>query len=227
MLARQRAQFANREEIPRGVGQVGEGDHPCTRCDRLPERPHVVVGPGMRAQRLDFAHGVSETPALGLPRQVVAGMVVAHDHDFVALAQLQAGRHPVVGLAGVARDEDLLRRDPEELGQAVAGGLLHAVHLAAEAGHRLAVHALGVVVDRPQGARGRRAQVGRVHHRQFGWHEELGAHLVPVHRPARAAASGGRPGRRPARETFEGGMAEQGRRSSCGEEAGEIASIHG
>ena len=193
--ARQGAQLAHGEEVACCVGEVGEGDHPRARRDGLPERLHIVVGPGVRARRLDLAHRVAEALPLGLPGEVVAGVVVAHDHDFVALPQLQAGRHPVVGLAGVAGDQDLLGGDAQEFGQAVARGLLHAVHFAAEARHRLAVHALRVVIHGLQGARGRRAQVGRVHHRQLGRHEEAGPHFLPVHGAGGPGLAGERRGR--------------------------------
>ena len=227
VLPRQRAQLARGEEIADGVGQVGEGDHAGIRRDGLAERLHVEVGSGVRAPGFDLAHRVAEALALGLPGEVVAGVVVAHDHDFVALSQLEPGRHPVVGFAGVAGDEDLLGGDAQEISQAVAGRLLHPAHGVPEARHRLAVHPLRVVVDRLQGARGRRAQVGRVHDGQLGRHEETRADLVPIHHLARSGAPGERCGTQLAPKPLHGGMGEEGSRSSGGEESCEITAVHG
>ena len=47
-------------------------------------------------------------------------MVVAEDDDLVAGLEIEAVRHQVVRLAGVARDDDFFRRHPEELGQRLA-----------------------------------------------------------------------------------------------------------
>ena len=44
-------------------------------------------------------------------------MVVGEDDDLVARLQIEAVRDEVVALARVPRDDDLLRRDAEELGE--------------------------------------------------------------------------------------------------------------
>src|SRR5438093_8852486 len=99
----------------------------------------------------------SEAPplALVLPGCVVARVVVGEDHHFVAGFQVDAVRDRVVRLARVARDDDLLGRDPEEFGQRLTRRFLPCGELPSVLPRRVGVHVLGDVVERLQYRRAR------------------------------------------------------------------------
>ena len=120
VLARQRAQLLGGEEIADRARQVREGQDLRLRRDRLLVGVDVVLHPGVRIDLRDLDHGEAEPLRLFLPRRQVARVVVVKDDDLVAGLQIEAARDHVVGLAGVAGDDDLFRRDAQERGERLA-----------------------------------------------------------------------------------------------------------
>ena len=121
--ASRRTDLLGREQVADGVGEMREGEDLGARRQRLAERVDVVLGAGVRVLLLDDADRKPEPLRLFLPRLVVAGVVVAEDDDLVASLEVQAVRHEVVRFAGVARDDDLFRRDAQKLGERLARAL--------------------------------------------------------------------------------------------------------
>src|SRR4029453_9931682 len=93
--------------------------------------------------------------------------------DFVSGAQVKTGGHKVTRLAGIARDHDLLRTYPEEIGQLAWGGFLDIEQARAKSRSRLAIELARRLVHRFKHGRRRRAQVGGVQDRNARWHDEL------------------------------------------------------
>ncbi len=137
----------------------------------------------MRVDLGDVPDGVSEPLSLGLPRSIVARMVVGEYEDLVAGPQVESARDPVVRLARVAGDEDLVRADAQVRRQELPGSLLPPPDLAAVAGDGLPVQALGElphgIEDEGRGG----AEVRRVHDRELSRHHELFPHALPVYGP--------------------------------------------
>ena len=161
------------------AGQVGEGDEPGPRRDRAGERLLVVAGARMRVLLLDRHHRVAEALRLLAPGVEVARVIVGMDEDLVAGLQIEAVRDEVVRLTGVAGDDDLVRRRPQELGQGPARLLLLRIQPRPVVGGRIHVHAARLARQRLEHRPGRRAQVRGVHHRQVRRHDELLADALP------------------------------------------------
>ena len=106
-------------------------------------------------------------------------MVVGGEQHFVAGLEVDAGGHEVVRLAGVAGDDDLLRRDAQELGEQLARVLAAVAQLGAVVLRRILIHVLRHPVHRLEHRAGRGTQVGGVQHRQLFRHDELIADADP------------------------------------------------
>ena len=115
-----RADLLGREEVANGVGEMRKGEDlgPCRH--RLAERVDVVIGPWMRVLLLDDTHRETKPLRLFHPRLVVAGMVVAEDHDLVSSFELQAVGHEVVRFARVTCNDDFFGRHAQKSGERLA-----------------------------------------------------------------------------------------------------------
>jgi len=201
---------------------VHERHHPRARGDGALERLEVGIESRVRVDLLDLADAVAEALAPGLPGLIVGGVVVREDQHLVARAEVEATRDPVVGLAGVTGEKDLLGGGSQVAGDQLASLLPGLEHLASVGGEWLAVQPFLVRSKRLQDAGRCGAKVGGIQHRDPGRHQELRPHRVPVHgSPAQGA---GRQRRWPDRP--KGGMPEQRGRAADGEQTRELAAIH-
>ena len=123
-LAGQGAQLLGGKQVADRARQVRKGQHLGSRGDRLGVGGDVVLHTRMRVYLRDGDDREAEALGLLSPRHQVAGMVVGKDDHLVAGLEIEATRDHVVGFAGVARDDDLFRRDPQEGGERLAGVLL-------------------------------------------------------------------------------------------------------
>ena len=135
---------------PTVLRQVGHRHHLGARRDRLGEGVDVVLGAGMRVLLRHDHHREAEALRLLLPRGQVARVVVLVQQHLVAGLEVQAVRHHVVRLAGVARDDDLVGRHAQELGQRLARRFLLGHQPGAVVRRRIAVDALRLSRVRPR-----------------------------------------------------------------------------
>ena len=92
---------------------------------------------------------------------VVARMVVGGEQHLVAGLEIDAGGDQVVRLAGVARDDDLFRRDAQELREELARVLAAVAELRAVVLRRILIHVLRQPVHRLEHRAGGGTEVGR------------------------------------------------------------------
>ena len=181
----------------------------------------------MRVLLLDDAHREAEALRLLLPRLVVARVVVAEDDDLVARLEIEAVRHQVVRLAGVARDDDLFRRHAQKLGERLARRLPWrptAARGSAATGLRSTSS-----VSRVSASQHRAARPGRDWRRSSppdrAASRTARARFSRTASPAAGAAR--RQRRRETRRLRPGRMRKERGRSADGEQPGEIAAGHG
>src|SRR5262249_11929872 len=129
--------------------------------------------------------------------------------------------HEVVRLARISRDDDLLGRDAQELGERLACRFAPVAELRTVVERRIAIHVLGRAVEGLENRSGRRTQVRRVEHREIVRHHELAAYRLPVRlielRWRRRKADRPRP--------FDA-RHEEWRRAADGEKPREFTTIH-
>jgi hypothetical protein len=119
-LARGGADFCCREQVAGVAVDVSNCDELRAGGHRLREQIDVSLGAGMRVDDRDRDDGESKALGLEAPGVQVAWVVVGPDDDFVAGLEVEAARHEVVAFAGVARDDDLVGRHPQRLGEEFA-----------------------------------------------------------------------------------------------------------
>ncbi len=146
------------KQIADRAGQMREADQLGARRDRLGVGVEVVLHARVRVLLRNRHHREAEALRLLVPRRQVAGMVVLKDDDLVAGLELDAARDHVVGLAGVAGDDDLFRRHAQEGGERLAEILLLAVQPRAVLRRRILVDA---VASRASALRAPGARRGR------------------------------------------------------------------
>src|SRR5262245_25725010 len=119
---------------------MGKCDHARPRRDGPRNSFYKEFIAGMRIGLIDDGDRVTKPPGFLLPRSVVARMIIGKDDYFVARLQVEPARDDVVSLAGVARENNLLRFHPEEFGRFLPRVFLAHAHLHAVVEGWIAVH---------------------------------------------------------------------------------------
>ena len=123
-LARDPAQLLRRHQVADRAREMREGQDLGARRHGAREGLDVVLHARVRVLLFDGHHREAEALALLAPGGQVARVVVRMDDHLVARLEVETVRHQVVRLAGVARDDDLVGRHAQELGQRLARVLL-------------------------------------------------------------------------------------------------------
>ena len=156
------AKFFGGEEVSHCVAQMRKGEDAGAGRHGFFKRFQVVVETGVRIQRRNFLNDEAKSFTSFFPRLIVTGVVIRKDYYFITGFQIESIGDPIVGLAGVTRDKNLLRGHFQVFGQLFACMFFNLSHLCPVARYRFTIEALSVIVNGLKNRRRGGAEIGSI-----------------------------------------------------------------